>query len=526
MNKNFTHKDILDLEYFHYLDEGEPYDRLHKRDRQICLTQEGEKSTTATLLLDWLTSRRNTISRNNQASPGTIMHEALNLFAIILPLLGLTVGLFSGLAFFTYTGETPVNVFHFLFLFVFSQLLTLLLFTPLLLIQLVQKAKKTFPVTLRFYTYLVTVISTRIQRSLSATTSAKMSNTYRRQLLSLMRKTLSKYGSLMLWPFFTLSQKILVAVNLGLLTATLFQVATSDLAFGWQSTISLSPEALFSFVQTIALPWSWFVPESLAYPSIEAIEGSKIILKEGIYNLATRDLVAWWPFLIYCLVFYGLVVRSCLLVIGFVLQIRSLKNLKLNTPATLQLIQRMTTPVVSTQATKKTGNDPTMQLLYSAGTLPVQDTNHTNISAILLIPEDIAQETDDYTISSFISGYGFIINDRKTIMHDYEKDRRLLQNFSVDTKIKDSTVIVVSESWMVPTGDLLSFLKNLRSVLNTTTPIYIGLLEKFPGDTARRQNTQQYQKVWKQKIDSLADPYLSLLPLPTGTPVSGAENDS
>ena len=128
------------------------------------------------------------------------------------------------------------------------------------------------------------------------------------------------YGSLFYWPLFTLSQLFAIGFNVGLLTATLVKISTSDLAFGWQSTMQFSAEAIHRAVMLAALPWSWFVPPASSYPSLAEIEGSRIILKEGIYHLTTGNLIAWWPFLVFCLLFYGLFVRMTFFFIGKVME--------------------------------------------------------------------------------------------------------------------------------------------------------------------------------------------------------------
>ena len=159
-----------------------------------------------------------------------------------------------------------------------------------------------------------------------------------------------KYGLLLFWPLFSLSQRTLVGFNAGLLGASLFRVTTSDLAFGWQSTIQFSSAALHKMVKILALPWSWLFPEDLAYPSLAAIEGSRIILKDGIYHLATENLVSWWPFLLLCLLVYGLLFRVLLTVFASWCQHRALRNIKLDNSDGLSVIRRMKTPLVSTQA--------------------------------------------------------------------------------------------------------------------------------------------------------------------------------
>ena len=76
------------------------------------------------------------------------------------------------------------------------------------------------------------------------------------------------------------------------------QVVTADIAFGWQSTIQFSSDAVYTFVKIFSLPWSWIEPLSIVNPTYAQIQGSRMVLKDGIYHLATPDLVSWWPFLL------------------------------------------------------------------------------------------------------------------------------------------------------------------------------------------------------------------------------------
>jgi hypothetical protein len=63
-------------------------------------------------------------------------------------------------------------------------------------------------------------------------------------------------------------------------------VASIDIAFGWQSIIQFSAEAIFHCIRVLALPCSWCVSSALAYPARLKIEG-------------IRDHPEGWPFLSY-----------------------------------------------------------------------------------------------------------------------------------------------------------------------------------------------------------------------------------
>lgn len=116
------------------------------------------------------------------------------------------------------------------------------------------------------------------------------------------------------------------------------------MAFGWQSSLQLSAQQVADGVRLLALPWSWFLPEGMGYPSLAQVEGTQIILKDGIYHLATQDLVSWWPFLCTALVVYGLLPRLLLLMGGYIRYRHQLDALELRNPEIRWLLQRMTTP--------------------------------------------------------------------------------------------------------------------------------------------------------------------------------------
>ena len=67
-------------------------------------------------------SGNRTFPAPDRKSPGAIFGDAYFLARNLAVIKGILVGLVAGFSFFTYTGTTPVNVFHFLLLFVISQL--------------------------------------------------------------------------------------------------------------------------------------------------------------------------------------------------------------------------------------------------------------------------------------------------------------------------------------------------------------------------------------------------------------------
>ncbi len=351
MKSDWTYRDLIDLTFFCSLDKEADQGQLHKRDRSIYLAEnvEREEEDTKSLLHRWLRQRRSDVFADKGGkSPGTILRDALSLLTAFLLCVGLISGMTAGVSFFSYSGTTPVNVFHFLFIFVFSQLALygFLLFS--LLLRLLGRQQLPSVIVLLYGT-LMTFFTTRIARPVLEKLSAERRHACE-QTLGIIKRNRSSYGLIFYWPLFTLSQMVMLTFNTGLLAATLFRILTSDIAFGWQSTIQFTSPAIYKGVQILATPWSWLIPEHYGYPTLTEIEGSQIILKDGIYHLATRDLISWWPFLILCLISYTLFPRILLLLLSKYRQHRSLQDFKARSPESLRILQRMTTPRMSTQA--------------------------------------------------------------------------------------------------------------------------------------------------------------------------------
>jgi hypothetical protein len=516
MKTNWQYKDIIDLEYFCHRDSDADDDGLHLRDRNIFLEDQDQPggetaSTPRNLIRLWISKRRQQdFPGPDRKSPGAIFGDAYLLARNLAIIKGLLVGLVAGFSFFTYTGTTPVNVFHFLLLFVVSQMaLVGFLLLAWLLHRLLPglRLPSFYAVLFRgMMAKMVAFFHKQWLRTVAADQRVSVN-----QAFGICKARSTVYGSLFYWPLFALSQLFAIGFNIGLLAATLIKILTSDLAFGWQSTLQFSAEAIHRAVMLVALPWSWFVPQASSYPSLAEIEGSRIILKEGIYHLTTGNLIAWWPFLVFCLLFYGLFIRTTLFVIGKIMEHSSLKNLQLDTPACLALIRRMQTPLVSTQAQpeleKTTPEEyPRLKKL----TVP-QSAAHL-LDQVALIPDDIYDLCPEEEIAPLLQKRGFSLAEVHRFMVSYDKDRQLLQLLTEKEWKPGEGLFILMEGWMVPLVDFLSYLKELRAVLPKNTIINLGLVGK-PNAASFAPLAPEDYTLWKKKIAAVGDPYLTIFPL-------------
>lgn len=516
MKSHYEYKDIINLEYFLYNDSDLTTPQRQKQDRAVYLQLEKEHGaerikscTPRQLLIQWVQRRVETeFSAPIDKSPGAVIEDSFRIAGFLTVLIGVVAGALGGLAFFTYTGATPVNVFQFLLLFLGSQLaLTTIWIVTIFLRQLgLGRSLPSLYSSLLFG--MVKRISHLLQKKWMNHVDAKKRGSVS-QAIGLLKSRNKVYGSVFYWPLFCLSQFIGLGFNGMLLLTTLFKVTTTDLAFGWQSTIQISDQAVFNIVQAIAIPWSWFLESGI--PTLEEIEGSRIVLKDGIYHLYTSDLVAWWPFLVFSLLVYGLFFRILLLSYGTYMKRRRLRNLKLDTPSFTTLLRRMTTPLVSTQAppeTKKTEELPTQKKLSTDKPATSQEL----VPQIVLIAGDINENYDNLEFNTLLQGHSMNTETTYPFQLSYEEDLNILDIVGNMDWHQERGVFIVMEGWMVPLVDFITYLGELRRQVADNTIITVALTGR-PGQTVFTPLKTQEVQIWKKKIDAIGDPYLHLISL-------------
>lgn len=516
MKTKWNYKDIIDLEYFRHQDADIADQALHQRDRNIFLDTKEQRdfkgsASSNQLIKTWLQKRtEKDFPPPEHKSPGTLFAEAYLLLKSLVIFLGILSGLTAGFSFFTYTGTTPVNVFQFLLLFVVSQLVLVGLLLSTLLLRFLLPGLK-IP---SFYALLVRkMISSMVaffhKQWLRTAPAEKRASA--NHALGIIKARSTVYGSLFYWPIFALCQLFAIGGNIGLLAATLLKISTSDLAFGWQSTMQLSVAAIHKFVMLAALPWSWFVSPATSYPSLAEIEGSRIILKQGIYHLSTANLIAWWPFLVFCLLFYGLFVRLALFLLGKMLEHRARQKLELDTPDYLALVRRMQTPLVSSQAAPEeksmspAGNRHDLRRPEADPALPLA-------AQVVLIPDDIYFLSPPEKLEPLLLQKGLTVTETHRFMVSYDDDQQLKQLLAERTWQPNEGIFILMEGWMVPLVDFLTFLKELRKILPDKNIIHLGLTGR-PEATVFTPTASSDMRIWRQKIEALGDPYLILFSL-------------
>mgnify|MGYP006281695473 CR=1 FL=1 len=354
----FTLTDIMDLDYLLALDEQadtpEHTRMAAARDRDIFCQLDTADLSDKDLIMSWLAYRKlvffdQTGQKGQWQLPGKIFSLLYRWMAWALILLGGMTGMGMAYAFLAYHGVRPVNVTLFFTVFV---LLPAVLFLCTLA-GLVLRRYGLFRSGPGFIFTLVSgflfkVLPRFVERSVKKTgrlpgSAGKASLD---TALYFIRTRKQEYGFLFFWPLVILLSLSALFFSFGALGATLFRVAVTDVAFGWQSTVISTPAFVHELVSLVAFPWAAWVPDHLAGPTPEQIEGSRILLKQGMASLATEDLVSWWPFLCFGMVFYAIVPRLFLILAARYAQKSLLEQYDFHQPRFRRLVVRMKSPVM------------------------------------------------------------------------------------------------------------------------------------------------------------------------------------
>lgn len=512
--------DLLDLEFFfsrdqELLDRGED-EVPRKRDRQIYLAvkdscpQHDETAPGSCLLRRWLSVRRADIhkEKNGQGMlPGQLFGELIKICSWAFFLISFVGGWGIALSFLSYSGRTPVNVATFLALFVVSQLLVLVILLFFLSAGRL-RTRPPLPLTYSLIRRGVFFLALKISRYTQKHGPAS-------QLLAALSGNVHRfgelYGPIFLFPFFLLVQLAAIGFNLGVEAAILLKVVGTDVAFGWQSTLQPGAEAVFHLVQLIALPWSWALPTGIAYPDLAQIQGSQMVLKEGIYRLSTGNLVSWWPFLCLCVAVYGLLPRLVLYCSGRFTCNLLLLRLRFDSAAHRQVLHRMLTPRLSTTVTP---DQPETQQQTTMKPEEQKNVVSAGKQCLVLIPEEIFADCPRKGLADVIK------------QHVGMKPRKYLSFDSPDVEESglsgeigqalDPTIdslVILQEAWQPPIEEFFSFIDQLRVIIDKKVLITIALIGKPAAHTIFTRVRDQDYAIWQQRILAKGDPYMQSIRL-------------
>jgi hypothetical protein len=481
--------ELLALERQFLRDRDLPDSQLQARDREIgrdaIAATGGAMPSRVQLLSAWLRGLGDDTLADTRRLSG-----AFRLLDIGLLLGGLILGGSGAAGLLHYDGSTPINLLHFLALFVLLQALSILLWLAALLFL---RGGRAAPTGGALHAILGTLLRGLLRRALPAE---------RRQSLGRdvdwLRAVGGYYHNVERWLLSRATQLFALGFNSAAVASTAVLMATSDLSFVWRSTIDWPPEQLHHLLRLLATPWARILPQ--AVPSLDLVIASRHFRGAGAPVLSPERLSTWWAFLLTALVVYGLLPR--LLTWGFSAWAlrRTLRRLPLDHGDFEDLQERLTLPLVEMPGREPLRPVETAAAASGDSARPMAEFAWAIIWKDAPISLSTAQEL-------LVSRYDLPL---ERLLHaggglDPGTDSRAIEALA-ELPSKAIPLLLI-EAFEAPTREATAFLRSLRAA--TSRPFRILLLQPGPSNEWLPASDLALS-VWRQGLQVLRDPHIQV----------------
>ncbi len=495
--------DLFDVELQVLRDQDAAREELRRRDRRIGLTigadervRAGAPAARREVLRDWV---RAIHQEERRESTGARFVQAQQALGWLLVVLGLSSGAGTAASVLSYDGTRPVNVVHFLAVFVALQLLLLALF---LLSATLWRLRARVPALHGIQALLrlaVDALASLLDRRLTAERRSAL-----KAARGKLRASRIVYGDVERWLLVSLAQRFGLSFNLGALASCLYLVAFSDLAFAWQTTMSWTAESFHGAISALAAPWSWIYPDGL--PSLEVVRASRYFRLGGTFGGPARAemLGQWWRFLVLALLVYGLIPRLISSIYAAAKLRGSLARLRLDHADLASVLERLSSPIVQTRA--QTAEPGALEPLPR--TEAAADSGRAGDLAAVVIWGDVPIEASGVE-GLIATRFGWEVGavERAGVDETTDDDAAIAKVSAA----RGGPIVVLVEAFESPTREARAFVQRLRRAAGKDRPIVVGLLDASadpasPG--AWTPPARDDRAVWEKHMSGLGDPYL------------------
>ena len=489
--KHWKLEDVFDFDYHRRLDQGEATQDLEDRDRKIYKREGRDGIDPRELLLRWLYAVREI--RALKPAPGDLFLKGYELLMLIVCIVSIASGVSATLVALRYDGSVPVNVSLFLGLIVAPQILLLAGYF------LVMAATVASP---RLIAVLY-AIPARFGASLlkqfwaQAAKRAWLGAEQRDRwtiAFSNYGEIIQEHGGLVANRVFRLIQVAGVLFNVSVVASMAILLSVTDRAFGWQSSLVDSPERVDAIVHVVSAPWCLFVGNEAGRPSFEEIVGSRIVLRESGAPLASGDLLSWWPFLLWCVVFYGLTPRMFAWLFSLWNESRLLKHLNFDGFGYRILVERMRSIEFHSEGIGSVNSGDTRMpgdLIDMSG----PDVRRAGGVAVYVLAGTLAR----YQEESLKHLIGRRLNQMSLQLHVLEK----LDGAFTSSPVGSELILLILEGWQAPIQETLNQLRSIANTLQTRDEQMVLVLIGKPSSEGVRPLADSMRQVWKSKIQLL-----------------------
>ena len=452
------------------------------------------------VLKAWLKHQKNQL-KSELPLPGESWQWLIGMLRSLLVFVGLLSGAGVTAGLLKYDGVQPVNVAMFLCLLVGVQLIWS--FASFILIA--GKGLKWIPVqagfSLRVFHSLLHWAQSRLHRHLIsklATEKRMVWESFWRHL----RQDHGSSGQYLLWSILTRIQILGVMFNVGVILMFLVSVLFRDLAFGWQtSTQQINAETVGMLVENLSIPWNWIWGEGQGFPSLAQIEGSRIVLNEGIGSKQNLNLTSWWPFLLMAVFIYGFVPRVFLWIWLKAQEHRQLTSYPIESASCQNLWKRFHTPFLNVTR-KPFDNHSQLKDGASASLLREESSKATSapanpiaadIPCWIYMDEGLELTNDKGDHTSLLSPHGWQVKGWLDISPFDEVSP--FEQFN-----KGDCLLWVEEAWQPPIQEKMNRLKKCFELLPRGVFFCIGLIGKPQGQSWLTPVRERDLEIWQKFV--------------------------
>lgn len=483
-------------------DEGQDWKSLKEQDAKTALEASVlESGNRRAIAKAWLKARLVAAPEVRLAADS--VSQSLKAAGQLLGAGGLLLGLGAATGALAYTGEAPINVSAFFSLFVLLQAALALALALVFFLPRAWRERLAFGPLYRATRWVLEAIFSKLQ-----TVSARFLSGQQRQdaaeWAGAARRALALHGSVAKWLAFAKIQAASLCFNFGVLLALLVSVVFSDRAFGWQTTLDTDAQAVSRWVELVATPWAALYGEGEGYPSLQQVEGSRIVLKEGIRELESRDLAAWWRFLAFGVLVYGALPRLLFYFLGKWQVASALARYDFRNAAAERLVQRLRPEAPRFDAERvEQGAD--------RGSLQSADANGREGAERGICCLCSSELGESFDLAALRRGLAerWKLSEERVEMRTYE-DGRIAEAAS---DLQEGTQLaLVFESWMPPIREVERQVKGLRARVDERSLLKVVLLG-IPASSDQAislRPEKQYAEAWHSFVQRMGDPYLIL----------------
>ncbi len=310
------------------------------------------------------------------------------------------------------------------------------------------------------------------------------------------------------WQLLAWSQLSAAAFNVGALLAFVYLFVLSDLAFAWSTTLGIGAEQFGVIAQALSLPWRELLP--VAVPTPELVQATRFFrLNEGMLPDATGAFRAdpaalgqWWPFLLACMLCYGLLPRLLLLALALTRLRVHLRRAIVQTPGAAALLERMNAPLVETRSPQAETVRESVQA--AAVEHPCAASAAPGARAIVVQWAGIGVARD--AMAGMLRRRAGLIASRFVEAGgttSLEQDADALALASSDADV--AAAVLVVKSWEPPVLEVLDFVRDLLAALNEHASVIVAPLDTDQHGGAVAASAEELE-LWRRAVEALSLP--------------------